>query len=206
MFTRKNIIIGILSIIVIVCIYTLVSSQDIAHTPPKNPRIVAFGDSLISGVGSTKGNDFISQVSREIKMPIINLGIPGNTTADALKRINSVLAYDPGTVIILLGGNDYLKRVESEETWSNLDTIVKTFHDKGIAVIVLGVRGGLIKDNFEDRFEDLTKKYQTGYVPNVLDEIIFDRNLMYDTVHPNDMGYTEIAQRVVPVLHDVFNK
>lgn len=184
----------------------VLTGNTIANTPPKNNRIVAFGDSLINGVGATAGNNFISQTSRALKIPIKNLGIPGNTTADGVARLGEVYAEDPGVVLVLLGGNDYLRKVSPEETWKNLDYIVKSLTDRGIVVVLLGVRGGLLRDNYEEKFEELSKKYKTAYVPDVLDGVLLNKELMYDAVHPNDAGYAKIAQRVIPVLKDILDR
>ena len=63
------------------------------HQPPiKNPRpagenIVCFGDSLTYGTGASQGMDYPTQLSRLIGRPVINAGIPGDTTATALARL-----------------------------------------------------------------------------------------------------------------------
>src|SRR5687767_9283231 len=73
--------------------------------------IVAYGDSLIEGIGATKGNDFVSLLSEKIHKPIINEGKSGETSAQGLVRIDTVLKHEPDMVIILFGGNDALHRV-----------------------------------------------------------------------------------------------
>ncbi len=204
--SQNKILIAIVLVAICVTGWFVLSGNTIANTPPKNTRIVAFGDSLINGVGATAGNNFVSQTSRAIKIPIKNLGIPGNTTADGVARLGEVYAEDPGIVLVLLGGNDYLRKVPSEETWKNLDYIVKSLTDRGIVVVLLGVRGGLLRDNFEEKYEALSKKYRSAYVPDVLDGILLNKELMYDAVHPNDLGYEKIAKRVIPVLKDILDR
>ncbi len=70
-------------------------------------------------------------------------------------------------------------------------------------MVLLGVRGGLLFDSYEGGYEELSEKYQTAYVSNVLDGLITDRKYMSDGVHPNDLGYAIIANRVTPALEDV---
>lgn len=188
------IIVGILCLGIISVMY----KPDIRNKESGGTNIIAFGDSLVFGVGSTKGNDMFSVVSREIGEPIINMGIPGNTTVDGLRRLETdVLQKDPKLVFVLLGGNDYLQKIPKEETFKNLGTIIEKIQEKGAAVILLGVRGGIFVDRFEQNYEELSKMYETGYVSNVLDGLITNRKFMSDSIHPNDDGYKLIAHKII---------
>lgn len=180
--------------------YEIINEGKLSEKDGQIKTVVAFGDSLISGVGSTKGNDFISLLSKEIGQPILNLGKSGDTTTAALTRIDSVVRTKPDIVIVLLGGNDYLRKVNQDETFKNLEKIVKTLQDNGAVVILLGVRGGLLKDTYEAKFRAFAKSNGTAYVPNVLDNLLGDKALMSDAIHPNDIGYQKIADKVLPTL------
>jgi acyl-CoA thioesterase I len=168
----------------------------IMNYPPKNTTIVAFGDSLIVGQGASTGNDFVSVLSRKLDTPIVNLGVSGNTTADGRARLGEVVKYNPGTVIILLGGNDYLKRIPEKETFENLRFVVTELQKQGVMVVTLGVRGGVLHDNFEKNFSGLARETGALYVSDVLEGLIGNASLMSDTIHPNDAGYARIAERV----------
>lgn len=176
--------------------------EDVKNYPPKSSTVVAFGDSLVEGVGSVD-EGFVSDLENRLRIDIINEGISGNTTQQGLERIDDVLSYDPGVVILLLGGNDYLRKIDDSQTERNLSTIIKRLQDDGIVVILLGVRGGALKDNFKDMYKDLAKQYDTAFVSNVLAGLITNPELMYDSIHPNDSGYELIADRVEPILREV---
>lgn len=178
-------------------------SDKITNYPSKGTDIVAFGDSLVQGVGATSGNDFVSNLSKRIGKPIVNLGVSGNTTRDGISRLSELDKYNPKVVILLLGGNDYLKKVPKEETFNNLQTIINHIHKKGSVVILLGVRGGLLVDNFKDDFKKISEKNNTAFVSNVLDNLIGNNELMSDAIHPNDKGYKIISDRVYAVLKDL---
>jgi len=196
----------IISIVFIISLISLGTISYLYKTPIKNSKssgtnIIAFGDSLVFGVGSTSGNDIFSILSRKIGQPIINKGVSGNTTVDALARLESdVLNNDPRIVFVLLGGNDYLQKIPKETTFKNLATIIEKIQDKGAAVILLGVRGGIFVDRFEEDYKILSDTYQTGFVPNVLDGLITNRKLMFDSIHPNDLGYKIVADKIFPEL------
>lgn len=179
------------------------NKPDVLNRDSRGTTIVAFGDSLISGYGSSEGHDFISLLSQRIGQPIINLGVNGNTTADGLTRLKNVLDKDPKIVILLLGGNDYLKKVPADTTFKNLDSIVKAIQKQGSMVLLLGVRGGLLTDTFADRFEEFAASHKVAFVPNVLDGLIAKNKYMFDAVHPNDVGYEQIANKVEPILKDL---
>lgn len=164
----------------------------------KDKSILAFGDSLIQGVGATKDNDFISLISKEIGKPILNQGKSGDTTKSAISRIESAINTNPDIVIVLLGGNDYLRKIPQEETFANLKIIVDKFQANKSVVILLGVRGGLLKDNYHDKFAKFAKSEGVIFIPDVLDNILGDSKLMSDAIHPNDAGYEKIAEKVLP--------
>src|SRR3989338_9885010 len=96
----------------------------IANYPPRGGGIVAFGDSLVFGVGATEGHDFVSLLGGMIGEPIENLGVSGDTTLSGLARLDKVVEKHPRIVLLLLGGNDYLRKISREETFRNLETII----------------------------------------------------------------------------------
>jgi acyl-CoA thioesterase I len=90
---------------------TVANLSEITNYPPPSGPIIAFGNSLTAGVGASPGQDYVSELERRGGVSIINAGVPGDTTADALARLNEdVLRYNPSTVIVFLGGNDILYR------------------------------------------------------------------------------------------------
>jgi lysophospholipase L1-like esterase len=205
-FVKRNIFLTIFVLVVCVFLifYFVLNKDDYTNYPSNGTDIVAFGDSLIQGVGASSSNkNLVSILSKKIGKPIVNLGVSGNTTADGISRLNEIDRYKPKVVILLLGGNDYLRKVPKETTFNNLGKIIEDIHSRGAVVLLLGVRGGLLKDNFDEDFEILASKYNTAFVSNVLSGLILDKRYMSDEIHPNDMGYEKIAERVYPVLKEI---
>lgn len=192
---------GAVAILLALLLFTFFGGErEIKNYPSKGTDIIAFGDSLVEGVGSTQGNDFVSLLSKKISRPIINLGVSGNTTDDGLKRISELDRYKPKVVLVLLGGNDHLKKVPIDTTFENLGKIIENIHDRGVIVLLLGVKGNLLGDKFKSRFEELRERYGTAYVENVLDGLFADTRYMSDAIHPNDAGYAKIAEKIFPTL------
>lgn len=195
--TKRYFLWGGLVVIVAILFLLFRPYASVANYPPKNDVIVAFGDSLIKGVGATEGNDFVSLLAQKINRPIINMGTSGETTGQGLLRINEPLSKNPGTVILLLlGGNDHLQKVPKEETFSNLRQIITKFQESRALVVLLGMRGGLLNDSFKSDFENLASETHVVYVPDVLDGLFGDARYMSDAVHPNDIGYAMVAEKV----------
>jgi acyl-CoA thioesterase I len=198
---KKFLYAGVAVVVLVILYFIFSGSTKIKNYPSSGTDIVAFGDSLVQGVGaSSDSTNFVAVLSRRIGKPIVNLGVSGNTTEDGLKRLGELDRYKPKVVIVLLGGNDYLKKVPIDTTFNNLEKIIKNIQSRGAVVLLLGVRGGVVTDKFDERFEDLADKTGSAYVSNVLDGLITKNEFMSDAIHPNNTGYAKIATRVYPVL------
>ena len=175
-----------------------------AVEPSSGRTIIAFGDSLVAGHGATSGHDFVSVLSTRLRVPILNQGRNGDTTRTALDRLNQdVLSRNPKIVIVLLGGNDFLRGVPVEDTFAHLGKIVERIRGKGAAVILVGVSVGLFSDPYGHEYEALARRTGAGLVPDVLDDILGRGDLMADSIHPNDRGYRLMAERVAPILREL---
>ena len=205
-FSRRMIVpAGIVAVVGLV--WLLHESGPQAARATAGDSIIAFGDSLVEGRGATPGQDFVSILSRRLGVPIVNAGRSGDTAAAALSRLDrAVLHRNPRVVIVLLGGNDFLRRVPTEETFRNLGTIVQRIRDRGAAVVIVGVSVGLFSDPFEGEYEALARRTSAGLVPDILDDIIGDGDRMSDSIHPNDRGYKVIADRLEPVVRDLMRR
>ena len=60
-------------------------------TAPNAITVVALGDSITAGFGTTGNNDYVSRLSSRTGVPIVNAGRIGDTTGDALNRLDSAV-------------------------------------------------------------------------------------------------------------------
>lgn len=162
--------------------------------------VLMFGDSLVEGVGATAGQSLPEQLGRLSGTPVLNFGVSGDTTRDALAQLDTAIATRPRIVLVLLGGNDFLKKIPREETFQNLQKIVTTFQKQGAIVFVLGVRSGLIGGGADEEYENLSEETGSVYISDVLSGVFGHSELMSDPIHPNDQGYAKIAKRIAPIL------
>lgn len=169
-------------------------------TPSSSVTVVAFGDSLTAGFGTTGSGDYVSLLSNRTGVAIINAGRIGDTTADALGRINgAVLSRDPDIVIVLLGGNDLLQGVPVQQRISNITTVVQQIRTDGAVVILVGVGSPPI-DPFDGALANIASQTSSSYVPAILDGIFGVPSLMADAIHPNNAGHAIMADRIEPAL------
>jgi acyl-CoA thioesterase-1 len=146
----------------------------------------------------------VSVLSSRLGVPIINAGRNGDTTRAALGRLDrDVLSQNPRIVIIVLGGNDFLRRVPVDETFDNLSSIVTSVREQGAAAVLAGVSVGLFSDPYGARYEALARETSSGLVPDILGGLMGRADLMSDAIHPNDQGYAMIADRLEPVVKEL---
>ena len=158
--------------------------------------IICFGDSLTYGTGAGKGMDCPAQFSKLIGRPVLNAGVPGDTTARALKRLaRDVLSKKPDLVLITLGGNDLKNGVPRDVAFRNLTKIAVSIQNSGAKVIMGGIKFPFRDRGFGKGYQELADETGALLVPDIFEGIIGNRKLMSDPIHPNDAGYTIIAQR-----------
>ena len=173
-------------------------SPNIKNIGSHGKNIICFGDSITYGKGATAGNDYPSILARKLdNIPVINAGVNGDTTRDALKRLKrDVLDKDPLLVIIELGANDRLRRIPLEQTLSNLERMIITIQERGAMVALVEVRDGWILYGLGKGMRRLAKKYKTIFIPDILEGILGNKDMCSDPFHPNDKGYELIAERI----------
>ena len=172
-----------------------------ATTQSRPEIIICFGDSLTYGTGADKGRDYPSQLAIMIRKPVINKGLPGDTTASAISRLNKdVLSKNPDIVLITLGGNDLKNGVARNIAFGNLKYIVETIQDRGSQVIIGGLKFPGRDRGFGQGYVELAQQTGATLIPDIFAGIADNPNLMSDPIHPNNAGYRIIAQRFYNAL------
>jgi acyl-CoA thioesterase-1 len=169
----------------------------IMNRDSQGATIVCFGDSLTAGFGAGEGEDYPSVLRAMVDLPVINAGVNGDTTADALRRLDGdVLRHDPRIVIVTLGANDFLRRTPEEETLANMEAIIDRIQEKGAMVVWAAVKTGFFGDAYQKDFKALAARKRIVLIPDILGGILFDPRYKYDQVHPNREGYRIMAERI----------
>ena len=194
--------------VLVTCVYIVaISLSGCADDEPTLSRlapgakILAFGDSLTRGTGSTRGEDYPTVLARLSGREVINSGIPGEVSADGLKRLEGILdSMRPSLMILCHGGNDMLRKKDLSKTQQNLVRMIELAKGKGIDVLLVGIpKPGLLLGT-ADFYEEVAEL--TG-VPSELDvvtDILSKAQFKSDPVHPNARGYTRMAESIFDVL------
>ena len=163
--------------------------------------ILAFGDSLTHGTGATREQSYPSVLADLLGNEVINAGVPGEISAEGLKRLPEALAeHQPDLVILCHGGNDFLRRMDQTQTAHNRRRTIETIRGHGADVILLGVpRFGFVLEPPEF-YGAIAEEFQVPYQSEVVSDLLSDRALKSDQIHPNSKGYQQMAEAVYELI------
>jgi len=189
-----------LSLLAVICLIILggCAKPEIRNLDAKGSAIVCFGDSLTFGYGASPGEDYPAVLSDLVDLPVVNSGVDGDTTFEALERLeNDVLKRDPRLVIVEFCGNDFLKKVPRRNTVENLGIIIDRIQAHGAMVALVDISaGGVFLDEYRWDFKKLATEKKAIFIPAILNKIITSPAMKSDFFHPNARGYQLVAKRI----------
>jgi lysophospholipase L1-like esterase len=178
------------------------SNSSLSLSPlPDDAVILAFGDSITSGVGATSGESYPEILQGLINRKVIKSGIPGETSGEGLVRLPGELAtHRPKLVLLCLGGNDLLRKMDLEKTASNMSRMVQMIRNSGAEVVLIGVpKPGLVLSAARF-YKTIAEDMGVPLEGSLLADILADRKLRADPIHPNREGYRLLAEGVAAFL------
>lgn len=173
--------------------------------PPLSQQatILAFGDSLTHGTGAKRTQSYPAVLEQLTGRKVVNAGVPGETTAQGLQRLPGVLQkVHPDLVILCLGGNDFLRRQNADQTRENLAAMLKIIQANGIPVVLLPVPRPRLFLQDEPLYKSLAKQYAVALATGVFTDVLDQKTLKSDTVHPNAAGYRQVAEALTEYLRE----
>lgn len=155
-------------------------------------RVLAFGDSLTDGVGGA-GENYPQRLARIIGRPVVNAGLPGETTAQGRRRLPEVLRRERPTLLILcLGVNDLLRGVAEEEIRANLIAMIRAARAADVQVVLLATpRSGTSAAH--PLYAQAAQQAGATLDAHSMVDVLANPALKADLVHPNREGYRAIA-------------
>jgi acyl-CoA thioesterase-1 len=173
--------------------------------------IVAFGDSLTAGPGVDPSATYPVLLQRRLRQSgynyrVVNAGVSGDTSTEAVRRLDQALVPDTKIMILALGINDGLRGMPTNTLEQNLATIIERAQSRGIAVLLCGMEAPPLKGfnysiEFHRVFTRLAERYKLTLVPFFLIGIVGDPDLtLGDLAHPNAEGHKVIAEALWPYL------
>jgi len=194
---KKNKLLVLLFYCSIVLLLVGCAKREIKNIDAKGTDIVCFGDSITFGYGAQPGEDYPTALAKMIDLPVINSGIDGDTSSEALKRLKSdILDRNPRLVIIEFSGNDFLRKIPKEVTLNNIREMVDQAQSKGAMVAIVDISAGMFLSEYRTAFYKLARGKGAIFIPHILSGIITNPRMKSDFLHPNAEGYKIIAQRI----------
>ena len=137
-------------------------------------------------------------------MTIANAGVSGETATNGLDRVDWSVPDGTDGVILELGANDMLRGTDPAVTKKALDAIVARLKDRGIPVLLAGMRastnlGPDYVARFDSIYPDLARKYGLVLYPFFMAGMVGDRAYTLDDgLHPNAKGVDVIVAGILP--------
>src|SRR5438046_10621741 len=101
--------------------------------------VLAIGDSVTFGTGANEDESYPARLEKLIGRRVVRAGVPGELTAQALARLPATLdEYQPRLLLLCIGGNDFLRRLDLRQAENDVRAMVKLARDRGIAVVLTG--------------------------------------------------------------------
>jgi acyl-CoA thioesterase-1 len=196
----------------------LISLNVFAQSPTQNFQILAYGDSITAGYGLAKDQSYPKQLEKKLNekgfnASVTNGGVSGDTSTQALSRVNWALKGKKFSIVLLcIGANDGLRLQPPSLLQSNLSKLVDAFQQHGAKVVLLGMKlptnlDATYRRNFERVYTNTAKQKKIPLIPFFLEGIATQTNLnQEDQIHPNVQGAELMASNLVPALESLIRQ
>jgi len=178
-----------------------------AQLVPPGATVLALGDSLTSGVGAPAADAaYPAVLERATGWKVVNAGVSGNTSAQALERLPSLLQqHQPSLVIVSIGGNDFLRRQSAADTRANIRRICTDARASGAQVVLVGVPAptlmaavGRLSDHA--LYAEIASELKIALHGGGWTAVLTQQHLRADQIHANAAGYEEFVQGLLRTL------
>ena len=136
---------------------------------------------------------------------MINGGVSGDTSAQALARLPALMQQSPKLVLVSIGGNDFLRRVPENLTRANISQIIETIQAAHVPVVLVAIPyftlGALVGSVSEHQlYDDLAQQYRIPLLKGAWADILGQEKLRSDQIHANAAGYRLFAEKMAAFL------
>jgi acyl-CoA thioesterase-1 len=187
------------------------------HAAPAAKTLVCFGDSITAGYGLDADQSYPAALERLLSKRgypyrVVNAGVSGNTTKDAVARVRSIVAVHPDVVVLEFGGNDGLRGLPLDGTRQNLDSVLTTLEAAKIRVLLVGITlppnyGQEYIHTFDQIYRDAAKKHHVPLMPMLYDGIYtVPGTIQQDGIHPTAKGSQMIAEHMLLLITPLLRK
>lgn len=194
---------------ILICTFISACSPSTKFTPlPKGSIILAFGDSLTAGYGTTPENSYPMVLAQLSGHPVVNAGISGETTGQGLARFSNTLdQVHPKLVILMEGANDILQNKDLSQAKRNLTAMIHEAKSRNIQILLVAVPAKILSLSGANFYPELAAENKLILDNDTLAKLLKSPELKSDFVHFNQQGYHLMAERFYVLLkkHGAFN-
>ena len=173
-----------------------------AQPVPPGSTVLALGDSLTFGTGASAETSYPTVLAGLTGWNVVNAGVPGDTSAQALARLPALLAeHQPKLVIVSIGGNDFLRKLPESDTRTHVHAICKQSLAAGAQVLLVAVPRATVAaalGQMTDHalYAEVSKDLKIPLQREAWGEVLAQPDLRADAVHANARGYAQFARSV----------
>jgi acyl-CoA thioesterase I len=168
---------------------------------PGDAVVLAFGDSLTFGTGASENESYPARLQALIGRKVVSAGVPGETTAAGLARLQSALDESrPALLVLCEGGNDFLQHLDEKTAAQNLRSMIGLARAQGAQVVLIGVPKPGLMPSTAPLYGEIATDLKIPYDDSMLVKILTDNELKSDLIHPNAKGYARMAEGVAALL------
>lgn len=163
--------------------------------------ILAFGDSLTYGTGTSRDKAYPAVLAKLINRKVINAGVPGEISENGLSRLLLLIQqHQPDLIILCHGANDILRKLDINKTNTNLQKMIDLAKQNNSQIVLIAVPEFSLFLNTSPIYQELAEKNQLPIASDILAEILANNAFKSDHVHPNAQGYQLLAEDISVLL------
>lgn len=174
---------------------------------PAGAVVLALGDSLTFGTGAALASAYPAVLAQLTGWQVVNAGVPGDTSAQALDRTPALLqAHQPALVLLCIGGNDLLRRQDEAASKAAIEGLVNLIRQAAAQVMLIAVPKPSLAARFTGSLDDHPMYGQIAQTLKVplhrqgWSTVLADDSLRADPLHANAAGYEAFAKGLMASL------
>jgi acyl-CoA thioesterase I len=183
------------------------------------PTVLFLGTSLTAGQGLDPHEAYPALIQKKIDAAglayrVVNAGVGGDTSADALRRLDWLLRQRVDVLVVETGANDALRGQDPAATRENIRSILERARAQSPAprVVLVGMEaprnlGADYVRRFRAIYPELARESGAALVPFLLEGVGGMESLNQpDGIHPTAAGHERMAETVWRVLEPVLRE
>ncbi len=194
------------------------------YTDRKELKLLVVGDSLSDAYQINPNKSWTKLVQdkfdeNSLNVSLINISQSGDRTSDALDKHHEHLAVEPDIVIMNIGSNDALKRVNIGKTIDNYKEMVESFKStkQKPEILLVNIKPPAAVNlvapfvsNYLTVVPTIAEKYNLPYMKDFFDGLdsglANNKHFLADRVHPSELAQPILAENVYKAVLPLIDK